>query len=161
MGERGAPSWIGKIIALHRCAQASAPMDAQPTLVLHAGQGVEGDRYMLGTGYYSGKPEEGRQITLFEIETLEALRRDHDLTLTPGEHRRNVTVEGVPLNHLVGRTFRLGEAILEATRLSTPCLYIETLTGKPIFKPLLHRSGLNCRIRKGGLIKIDDVACPA
>jgi MOSC domain-containing protein YiiM len=136
-------------------------MDEQTKLVLHAGRGVEGDRYLLGTGYYSAKPEPGRQVTLFEIETLDALRRDYDLALTAGEHRRNVTVVGVPLNHLVGRKIKLGEAILEATRLSTPCAYIETVTGKKIFKPLLHRSGLNCQILTGGVIAIDDVILPA
>jgi hypothetical protein len=71
-----AASWVGKIVALHRCAKAAAPMERQTELVLHAGKGVENDRYMLGTGYYSSKPEEGRQITLFEIETLDALKRD-------------------------------------------------------------------------------------
>jgi hypothetical protein len=82
------------------------------------GQGVVGDRYNLAleAGFYSHKPEEGRQITLFEIETLWALRRDHDIDLAPQEHRRKVTVEGVPLNHLVGRRFWLGETLLEATR---------------------------------------------
>ncbi len=127
---------------------------------MHAGKGVENDRYMLGTGYYSPKPEEGRQITLFEIETLTALKRDHDLELTPAEHRRNVTVEGVPLNHLVGRRFRLGPTVLEATRLSTPCAYIEAITGKRIFKALMHRSGLNCRIVEGGSVTLGDPVLP-
>lgn len=48
-------------------------MDA---LSLIVGRGIDGDRYMLGTGYYSNKPEEGRQITLIDIEALEVLRRD-------------------------------------------------------------------------------------
>jgi MOSC domain-containing protein YiiM len=156
-----AASWVGKIVALHRCAQAAAPMEEQTKLVLHAGKGVENDRYMLGTGYYSSKPEEGRQITLFEIETLDALKRDYNLELTPAEHRRNVTVEGVPLNHLVGRRFRLGTTVLEATRLSTPCAYIETITKKRIFKPLMHRSGLNCRIVEGGIVTLGAPVLPA
>ena len=103
------------------------------------------------TGFYSKLPEDGRQITLFEIETLWALARDHDIAFTPEEHRRNVTVEGVPLNHLVGRQFWLGATLLEATRLSTPCRHIEEVTGKTVFKPLINRSGLNCRILEGGI----------
>ncbi|HVG46610.1 MAG TPA: MOSC domain-containing protein [Rubellimicrobium sp.] len=128
-------------------------------LQLLAGRGVEGDRYCLGReeGFYSEYPEEGRQITLFELETLEALRRDADLVLAPGEHRRNVTVEGVPLNHLVGRTFWVGECLLEGTRLSTPCRHIEEVTGKQVFDLLLNRSGLNCRILQGGGIRVQDV----
>jgi MOSC domain-containing protein YiiM len=108
-------------------------------------------------GFYSDRPEEGRQVTLFEMETLDALLRDHKIELKPEDHRRNVTVEGVPLNHLVGRRFWLGETLLEATRLSVPCRHIEEITGKAIFDPLINRSGLNCRILEGGTVRIGDL----
>jgi len=153
--------WSGEIAALHLCARASQPMVAMDALSLVAGHGIEGDRYMLGTGYYSNKPEDGRHITLFEIESLQALLRDYDIALSPAEHRRNATVRGVPLNHLVGRRFRMGATLLEATRLSIPCRYIEELTGKAIFKPLMHRSGLNCKILEGGVVRVGDVLAPA
>jgi MOSC domain-containing protein YiiM len=153
--------WAGSIVALHSCAAAGEPMQAAEHLMLRAGQGIEGDRYMLGTGFYSAKPEPGRQITLFEIETLEALARDYRIFLSAAEHRRNVTVAGVPLNHLVGKRLRLGETLLEATRLSVPCRYIEEVTGKSIFKALMHRSGLNCRILEGGVIRAGEEVEPA
>jgi MOSC domain-containing protein YiiM len=152
--------WAGSIVALHTCSAAGGAMQEAKHLRLLAGQGIEGDRYLLGTGYYSAKPEEGRQITLFEIETLEALRRDYRISLTAAEHRRNVTVAGVPLNHLVGRRLRLGDALLEATRLSIPCRYLEGITGKPVFKALMHRSGLNCRILEGGTIHVGAPVVP-
>ena len=154
-----APSWTGVVRFLHRTPKAFLPMRSFPELTLVAGRGIEGDRYMIGqeTGFYSHKPEEGRQVTLFEIETLHALRRDHGIELLAEEHRRNVTVEGVPLNHLVGRRFRLGEALLEATRLSTPCRHIEEILGKAVFDPLINRSGLNCRIIEGGIVRVGDI----
>lgn len=136
-------------------------MRAAPALSLLACQGIEGDRYRLGTGTYSAKPEPGRQVTLFEAETLEAITRDHGIAFAPHEHRRNVTVRGVPLNHLVGRCFRLGPALLEAMRLSVPCRYLEDLLGKPVFKPMLNRSGLNCRILEGGMVRVGDPVRPA
>ena len=34
-------------------------------------------------GHYSHKPEEGRQVTLFEFETLIALKRDAGIELGP------------------------------------------------------------------------------
>jgi MOSC domain-containing protein YiiM len=152
-------NWTGVIRHLHLTPRASMPMRAVPEITLMEGQGVVGDRYNLAleAGFYSHKPEEGRQITLFEIETLWALRRDHDIDLGPEEHRRNVTVEGVPLNHLVGRSFWLGETLVEATRLSAPCRHIEEVTGKAIFKPLINRSGLNCRILRGGTVRSGDL----
>jgi MOSC domain-containing protein YiiM len=137
-------------------------MESFDELRLVAGKGIEGDRYMIGqeSGFYSHTPEEGRQITLFEVETLEALARDARITLLPEEHRRNVTVEGVPLNHLVGRKFWLGQTLLEATRLSTPCRHIEEILGKAVFDPMINRSGLNCRILEGGVVHIGDVLRP-
>jgi MOSC domain-containing protein YiiM len=151
-------AWTGVVRHLHITPRAFLPMRAMPSITLVAGKGIEGDRYMIGReeGFYSHKPEEGRQITLFELETLTALKRDHRIDLGPEEHRRNVTVEGVPLTHLVGRRFWLGETLLEATRLSIPCRHIEEITGKAIFDPLINRSGLNCKIIQGGVVKVGD-----
>jgi len=151
-------SFVGVVRFLHITPRAFLPMRAMPEITLIAGKGIEGDRYMIGReeGFYSDRPEDGRQVTLFEIETLDALKRDAGIVLGPEEHRRNVTVEGVPLNHLVGRRFRLGETVLEATRLSIPCRHIEEITGKAIFDPLINRSGLNCRILAGGVVRIGD-----
>lgn len=153
-----AASWTGFVRHLHVAPRAFLPMRAMTEVTLIAGKGIEGDRYMIGReeGFYSHKPEEGRQVTLFELETLVALKRDANIELAPHEHRRNVTVEGVPLNHLVGRRFWLGATLLEATRLSIPCRHIEEITGKAIFDPLINRSGLNCKIIQGGVVKLGD-----
>ncbi|HVL08518.1 MAG TPA: MOSC domain-containing protein [Burkholderiaceae bacterium] len=154
--------WNGVVRHLHKTPRAFLPMEAFGEISLVAGQGVEGDRYMIGreTGFYSHKPEEGRQVTLFETETLEALERDAKIVMKPEEHRRNITVEGVPLNHLVGRKFWVGSTLLEATRLSTPCRHIEEILGKAVFDPMINRSGLNCRILEGGVVRVGDSVHP-
>lgn len=131
-------------------------MRAAERLTLVEGVGVKGDRYSTGEGFYSDRPEEGRQVTLFEFETLEALERDHKVRLAAADHRRNVTTCGVPLNHLVGQRFRIGDVVLEGTRLSTPCRHIEQITGKEIFNILINRSGLHAKIVKGGCVRLGD-----
>jgi len=152
--------WTGRVTHLARCPRAYLPMRSFNEIQLIAGRGVEGDRYCNETGYYSNKPEEGRQVTLFEIETLQALERDFKIDLSPLEHRRNITVRGVPLNHLVHTRFWVGETLLEATRLSTPCKHLEEVTGKPVFNALVNRSGLNCRIVLGGMVRVGDLIVP-
>lgn len=154
-------AWDGILEHIHVTARARAPMQPLAEARLIAGQGIEGDRYLLGTGTYSQKPEPGRQVTLIETETLEALARDHGIELLPHEHRRNLTVRGVPLNHLVGRRLRVGGVTLEGTRLNTPCKYLELVTGKTVYEVLLHRSGLNCIIVAGGIIRPGDPVTPA
>lgn len=154
-------TWSGLVEGLHLCPRSFLPMRSVPVLTLVAGRGVEGDRYAVGEGFYSDRPEEGRQITLFEAETLEALARDHKVALAPADHRRNVTTRDVPVNHLVGRRFRIGAVLLEGTRLSTPCRHIEQITGQEIFTFLLNRSGLHARILDGGDIRLGDAVIPA
>lgn len=128
------------------------PLD---TATLLAGKGIKGDRYATGRGKYSPLPDI-REVTLIEVETLEALVRDHKIDLSVDEHRRNLTTRDVPLNHLVGVRFRVGSAVLEGGRLNFPCRYLELLTGKTVCDLLEHRSGLNCRIIEGGEIKRGD-----
>jgi MOSC domain-containing protein YiiM len=126
-------------------------------VTLIADTGIDGDRYMRGEGFYSHLRKPGDQITLFELETLIALKREAGIELAPGEHRRNVTVYGVPLNHLVGRHFWLGDTILEGTGLVEPCRHLEKITGKRISRHLINRSGLYCRIVQGGTVNVGDI----
>lgn len=129
-------------------------------LMLEGGVGVVGDRYALRRGFYSDRHHDGRQVTLFESETLEAIERDYRITLGPTDHRRNITTQGVPLNHLVGKRFTVGATLLEGVMLSVPCRHIEQITGKEVFNAMLHRSGLMARIVRGGPVRIGDLVSP-
>jgi MOSC domain-containing protein YiiM len=148
--------WHGELLHIHVAREASAPMDALSEAHLVAGIGLEGDRYAMRLGTYSKKHHIDRQATLIEVEVLEALARDRSIELAPHEHRRNLTTRDVPLNHLVGQYFRIGGCVLYGGRLNVPCLYLENLIAKRVFKPLLNRSGLNCRIIVGGIIRAHD-----
>jgi hypothetical protein len=77
------PAWTGFVRFLHITPRAFLPMRAMDEIILIAGKGIEGDRYMIGREevFYSHKPEEGRQVTLFELETLIALKRDAKIEL--------------------------------------------------------------------------------
>ena len=99
---------------------------------------------------------------MFETETLEALARDFNIQLKPEQTRRNAITQGVPLNHLVGRKFKVGpDVVLEGMRLSVPCQYLEDLVEiKSLFKALINRSGLNCRILTGGTVSKGDLIRP-
>jgi MOSC domain-containing protein YiiM len=120
------------------------------------GKGLEGDRYASKLGTYSNQPGSGRDVTLIEIEAIEALKRDYGIDLDPGLARRNIVIRGVPLNHLVEKEFKIGEAILRGTRLCDPCAHMEKLTVKGTLRGLIHRGGLRAEIMKGGMIKVGD-----
>ena len=143
--------WQGELLHIHTTPGAGQDMVAQTSASLVAGLGIKGDRYALGTGKYSPFPDI-REVTLIEIETIQALERDHDVALGLEQHRRNLTTRDVPLNHLVGRTFWVGDVQLLGGRLNTPCRYLDLLLGASVCDLLEHRSGLNCSIVQGGVI---------
>lgn len=147
--------WQGELLNIHIAQEGGAEMQSLKSATLLAGEGIKGDRYATGKGKYSPMPDI-REVTLIETETLEALRRDHAIELSVDEHRRNLTTRDVPLNHLVGLRFRVGNTVLEGGRLNTPCRYLELLTGKTVCDLMEHRSGLNCRVIEGGEIAIGD-----
>ena len=155
------PRWHGELLHIHVAPAAAYEMEPLEEATLVAGRGIEGDRYFLGTGTYSKLPAV-RDVTLIEIEVLEAIARndpplqDAPLLIEPCEHRRNLTVRAVPLSHLVGARFRIGEVVLRGARLNFPCRYLEQLLGRPVYQPLYNRAGLNCSIEQGGRIRIGD-----
>lgn len=159
-------TWSGQLLHIHIAPAASYEMEELQEAQLVAGRGIVGDRYYLGTGTYSPRPDV-REVTLIEVEVLEAIGRGEPkvpgftANLAPGDHRRNLTTRGVPVNHLIGKRFRVGETVLRAARLNFPCKYIEELLGIPgLYEGLLNRSGLNCAIEIGGLIRPDDRIIP-
>ncbi len=159
-------TWSGELLHIHVAPAASMEMEELAEGTLVAGRGIEGDRYLLGTGSYSAKPDI-REVTLIEVEVLEALAMGEPkvpgtkATLEPIDHRRNLTTRGVPLNHLVGRRFKVGEVVLKGGRMNFPCKYLEELLGiEGLYEGLLNRSGLNCSIEVGGTIRPGDPIVP-
>ena len=96
-----------------------------------------------------------------ESEVLTALLRDAQVTLPPEESRRNIVTAGVPLAHLVGRRFKIGETVLYGGRLNIPCRYLEDLNDRPgTFNALVNRSGLNAQVIVGGNVHVSDRIVP-
>jgi MOSC domain-containing protein YiiM len=154
--DRVLPSWRGVLDHIHIAAGASLPMQSLSQSEVIAGVGLPGDRYATRTGTYSNRHHIDRQITLIETETLQALERDRGLVVAPSDHRRNLTTRGVPLSHLVGHYFTIGTCVFYGGRLNVPCKYLEQLLERPVFRPLINRSGLNARVIVGGTISIGD-----
>ena len=155
----------GKLLFIHIADSASQDMKELTQAELVAGKGIKGDRYYSGTGNYSHIPDI-REVTIIEKEVLDALEQnqpplqDKSIILRPHEHRRNLTTEGVPLNYLVGKRFKIGDAILEGGRLNFPCKYLEDLLKRKLVLPLYNRSGLNCKIIQSGTITQGDMIEP-
>ncbi len=151
--------WKGTVEFVCIAAAAREPLEAREQAVAIPGVGLEGDRYALKQGTFF-KPEPDFELTLIEAEAIEALRRDYNIELAPGEARRNIVTRGVGLNHLVGKEFRVGTVLVRGIRLCEPCEHLQKLTGKELIKGLRHRGGLRAQILTEGIIHVGDAVTP-
>jgi MOSC domain-containing protein YiiM len=160
-GEAGAPR-AGEVAAIYVAPKSGEEMTPTDAVNAVAGRGFEGDRYFEKLGKYSDIPEPGRQVTLVEIEAIEAVQREHGITITPGDARRNVVTRGVSLNDLVGKEFRVGDATLVGVELCEPCAHLVSLIGdKKVLRALVHRGGIRADIVRSGPIQVGDPVEPA
>jgi len=146
----------GNVVSIHIAHRKGAPMVAIPCARVYAGRGIEGDRYFTRTGTYSHRSNPGREVTLIEIETIEALKRDYGIDLNPGDARRNIVTRGVALNQLVGKTFYVGEVMVRGVGLCEPCSHLAELTQKEVLPALVHRGGLRAQVLNDGIVRPGD-----
>lgn len=149
----------GVVEAIYVCGAGGEPMRAVREVEAVAGQGLRGDRYARGLGYWSGRDE--CQLTLIRAEDLDEIERELGIALRDGQHRRNVVTRGVDLEALRGKRFRVGEVLLAYDRLRPPCSYLESLTQPGVKAALMGRGGICARVLSSGRIRVGDPVEPA
>ena len=147
---------MGKIIAIFIRPQVGQPTQALSEVHVVPGRGLEGDHYYLKIGSPERKTDASREVTLVEIEAIEAVRRDYKIPLDQGETRRNLITQDVALNHLVGKTFRVGEVIMQGIRLCEPCSHLAELTQQAVLPAFVHRGGLRAQVLTEGNLRVGD-----
>jgi MOSC domain-containing protein YiiM len=154
-------SFEGRVSSIHLARTHGEPLEEAVSARAVAGEGLAGDRYASGSGTYSDDAGAKRQVTLIEIEAIRALQQESGVVLAPGEARRNLVTEDVPLNHLVGREFIVGGSRLRGVKLCEPCGYLQKLLGiDGLVAKLAHRAGLNAEVLTGGEIRPGDRVVP-
>lgn len=142
----------GHLAGIFISAKKGTDLQSIETVEAVAGRGLIGDRYFAKEGTFSDKDGPDREVTLIEEEALAGMAREYEVSLPPAQARRNLLTRGVPLNHLVGQTFRVGDVVLRGIRLCEPCGHLQKLTCKGVLKGLLHRGGLRAQIVQGGTL---------
>lgn len=146
----------GRVVSIHIAPEARAPMVSVPQVRAVAGRGLEGDRYFKQTGTYSQAAGGDRELTLIELEAIQAFCREYETEIAPGDARRNLVTEGVSLNALVGKTFRVGEVRARGLMLCEPCQHLADLAQVEVLPGLVHRGGLRAEILRSGRVAVGD-----
>ncbi|WP_421866373.1 MOSC domain-containing protein [Motiliproteus sp.] len=120
--------------------------------------GLQGDHRMTKT------PGSARQVTLISEEFIQQI--GHFLggrVIRPEQLRRNLVVKNINLNALRYQTFRIGDALFEATALCHPCSRMEQELGKGGFAAMLGHGGLCCKVLESGTLRLGDAIelCPS
>lgn len=132
-------------------------MEARESVRAFPGRGLEGDRYLAGTGTFSPHPQRPDfEITFIERENIEGFRAESGLPFTEFHARRNIVTVGVDLNALVGVEFTVGEVRIRGMRLCEPCSYLARTTFPETLKGLVHKGGLRAQIVTEGTIRRGD-----
>jgi MOSC domain-containing protein YiiM len=141
----GELSWIGVRPGRRLSMQALKATQAVATL------GLQGDHRMEKT------PGSGRQVTLISEEFIQQI--GHFLggkVVRPEQLRRNLVVRHINLNALRYQTFKIGDAVFEATALCHPCSRMEQELGKGGLAAMLGHGGLCCKVIHSGEISVGD-----
>jgi MOSC domain-containing protein YiiM len=139
----------------------TSPMTNLVQALAVAGRGLEGDRYFAGNGTFSPAPQKPDfEITLIEWEKVDAFARESGLPFTTAHARRNLVTEGIDLNALAGREFRIGGALIRGIRLCEPCNYLAKTTFPEALRGLVHKGGLRAQIVENGTIRVGDEIVP-
>ncbi|MBN8900250.1 MAG: MOSC domain-containing protein, partial [Rhodospirillales bacterium] len=108
--------------------------------------GLEGD-------HYRSRGQRTRQVTLVQAEHLPAIASYLSVRdVAPESLRRNLVVSGINLLALVGRRFRVGDAVLEGTGACHPCSRMEETFGPGGYNAVRGHGGITARIVGAGLI---------
>lgn len=111
----------------------------------------------LAGDHFSGNAQSKRHVTLMQSEHLDVLahllNRD---AVDPALLRRNIVVSGINLHALNGGTFRIGEAVFEATGACHPCSRMEEALGPGGYNAMRGHGGITARVLAGGIIRLGD-----
>jgi MOSC domain-containing protein YiiM len=151
--------WQGEVLEINVAAERGGVLSGVQEVRVVPGRGLEGDRNFSSADPPGGNSK--RKVTLIESEALAALQRDYGIALSGAGSRRNILTKGVPLNHLVGKEFRIGPCVLRGTELCEPCGYLEKMTQRGVVKGLIHRGGLCAEIVEGGTLQTGARISPA
>ncbi|MEP7067885.1 MAG: VOC family protein [Usitatibacter sp.] len=143
---------VATVAHIFVAAAKAAPPRAVETVEALTDQGLRGDRYAEA----ANRRAPDQQVTLIELENMEAFTHATGLPLTPDMPRRNIVTRGARLNELIGRRFAIGDAVFEGLQLCEPCKLFAQRTHPEALSFFAGKGGLRARIVAGGTIRVGD-----
>jgi len=142
----------GRVVEINIAAEHDLPCVPHERIEVLAGQGVVGDRHFLA----QPAQRHGNDLTVVDRAQVEAFVAESGIPLTALETRRNVVTEGIDVNDLVGKRFRVGSVEAVGIELCEPCNHLQSLTRPGVLRGMVHRAGLSADVLVSGAIAVGD-----
>jgi MOSC domain-containing protein YiiM len=136
------------IVAIHRVLAKRGPAESLPEAEVVAQHGITGD-------YRSGQ-KRGRHLTLIEAEAITKVADQLQIEVPLCASRRQIVVEGIRLNELIGQRLRLGPVLAEIQDFCHPCERMETAVGCGAKSAMAGLAGVCARVIEGGVLRPGD-----
>lgn len=131
-----------------------APPFGMGNVQVHAGKGLVGDRF------YDVKPDFDGQVTFVSSEMVDLLRAELEQpALRADLLRRNLLVEGVALNGLIGQEFEIDCDDAQppirffGAKHCSPCKWMDLGVADGAWKLLKGRGGLRAQVLTDGVLR--------
>jgi MOSC domain-containing protein YiiM len=147
----------GKVIAIFVAQTKHAEQLTVDAVQLKAGKGIVGDRFF---GFRQKQP--GRNLTMIEAEVIAQFNQQFQQTIPLHATRRNIVTQGIRLNELVGKTFRIGEVLCRGIELCEPCKVMARqlsgtgLSQAEIINAFANKGGLRAEVLLDGIVRLSD-----
>jgi MOSC domain-containing protein YiiM len=118
---------------------------------LEEGKGIVNDRY------YENFKKKKEQVTLINLEEINAFNNQVNQNIEPKDFRRNIIVSGIDLNKLIDKQIKINQVILKIHEICQPCKYLQDRLRLPsLVKLLVNKSGVRAEIIKSGNLSVGD-----
>ena len=138
----------GSVLCIYIADDAGEPMRMVDEVMAITGAGLLGDRYEKTQGSFNREHPGSRQVSL-----IDGIIEGSGFTYP--ETRRNIATVNVDLMSLIGKEFRIGDAVMRGVAPCDPCDRPSKLAGKDINfkKAFRERGGIIAEVLTDGIIK--------
>lgn len=145
---------VEKIYITRQRRQAPQAVDS---VKLEAGRGILGDRY-----HHRAAEDEVQQnhLSLISKEELDAFLARHKVEIEYGNFRRNILTTGIDLNSLLGKRFKVGQALCQGIELCEPCAFLAATVHRAVLPELEEKAGIRAIILEGGNLQVGNTIVP-
>ena len=140
---------MGKIEAINISNISEANTFYVNQAYLEKGKGIVNDRY------YENFKEKKEQVTLINLEEINAFNNQVNQNIEPKDFRRNIIVSGVDLNQLINKQIKINNITLKIHEICQPCKYLQDqLKIESLVKILVNKSGVRAEIITSGMLSV-------